>query len=174
MGMNKTKKLSLAAVMSALCFVILFLGSVVTVLDLSCAMAASFIIIFCVIELGGFYPYLVWLVTSVLGLLLMPDKFGILVFAVCMGIYPIIKSYIERLPKVISWILKLVIFNAMLTAVIAVSRFIFGISTEEISFSYIVYGICNITFVLYDLASTRMISLYLFKLRKRFKFINKQ
>lgn len=169
--MNKTKKLALAAVLSALCFIVLLLGSVITVLDLSCAAVASLIIIFCVIELGSFYPYLVWLVVSTLGMILLPDKFGILVFATFSGIYPILKNYIERLPKVFSWILKLIIFNGILTLIIAVSRFLLGIPTEEISFSYVVYIICNVTFLLYDIAITRMISVYLLKLRKRFKFI---
>ena len=165
--------MALAAVLSALCFVVLLLGSVITVLDLSCAAVASFIIIFCVIELGGYYPYLVWGVVSLLSLLILPDKFGALVFALFSGVYPILKSYIERIPKLPSWILKLCIFNIVLTVIIGTSRFILGIPTEEIDFSLIVYGVCNITFILYDIASTRIITLYLFKLRKRFKFINK-
>ena len=168
---NKTKKLALAAVLSALCFIMLLLGSVITLLDLSTAAIASFIIIFCVIELGGYYPYLVWLTVSFISLLMLPDKFGALVFALFCGIYPILKSYIERAPRVLSWALKLLIFNAVLTVIIAASRFVLGIPAEEIDFSVMVYGVCNITFVLYDIASTRIISLYLFKLRKRFKFI---
>ena len=169
--MNKTKKLSLAAVMSALCFIMLLLGSVITVIDLSCAAAASLVIVFCVIELGGYYPYLVWLVVSTLGLLLLPDKFGALIFASFCGIYPILKSYIERLPYTVSWIIKLVFFNAVLTGIIAASVFMLGIPTEEINFTLVIYGICNITFVIYDIALTRLISTYLFRLRKRFKFI---
>ncbi|MBQ3182586.1 MAG: hypothetical protein IJB24_04365 [Clostridia bacterium] len=171
---NNTKKLALAAVLSALCFIMLLLGSVITVLDLSTAAAASFIIIFCVIELGGYYPYLMWLTVSFISLLMLPDKFGALVFTLFTGIYPILKSYIERLPKTFAWLVKLVIFNVILTLIITASRFVLGIPAEEIDFSFIVYGICNITFILYDIAATRLISLYLFKLRKRFKFINKQ
>lgn len=170
---NKTKKLALAAVLSALCFIILLLGSVITVLDLSCAAAASFIIIFCVIELGGYYPYLVWCVVSLLSLLLLPDKFGAMVFTLFTGIYPILKSYLERLPRVLSRVLKILIFNLALTLIISASRFVLGIPAEEIDFSLIVYGICNITFILYDIATTKIISLYLFKLRNRFKLINK-
>ena len=157
--------------MSALCFILLLLGSVMTVLDLSTAAIASFIIIFCVIELGGYYPYLVWLVTSVIAMLLLPDKFGATVFALFSGVYPILKSYIERLPRYIAWALKIITFNTVLTVIIAASRFVLGIPTEEIDFTLTVYGVCNVTFVLYDIATTRIISLYLFKLRKRFKFI---
>ncbi len=163
----------MSAVLSALCFIMLLLGSVITVLDLSTAAIASFIIIFCVIELGGYYPYLVWLTVSFISLLLLPDKFGALIFALFTGIYPILKSYLERLPRVLSWVLKLVCFNIVLTLIITLSRFVLGIPAEEIDFSFVVYGVCNITFILYDIASTRIISLYLFKLRKRFKFINK-
>ena len=157
--------------MSALCFIILLLGSIITVMDLSCAAAASLLIIFCVIELGGYYPYLVWLTVSFISLLMLPDKFGALIFALFTGIYPILKSYIERLPGAISWLLKLLIFNAVLTLIITASRFILGIPAEEIDFSVFVYGICNLTFILFDIALTRLISLYLFKLRKRFKYI---
>ena len=169
--MKNTKKLALAAVLSALCFIMLLLGSVITVLDLSTAAIASFIIIFCVIELGGYYPYLVWLVVSFISLLMRPDKFGALVFAHFSGIYPILKSYLERLPKLLSWFLKIIIFNTVLTLIITLSRFVLGIPAEEINFGYMVYGVCNLTFILYDIATTRIISLYLFKLRKRFKFI---
>ena len=168
---NNTKKLALAAVLSALCFIMLLLGSVITVLDLSTAAIASFVIIFCVIELGGYYPYLVWLVVSFISLLMLPDKFGALVFALFTGIYPILKSYLERLPKQLAWLLKIIIFNGVLTLIITLSRFVLGIPTEEINFGYMVYGVCNITFILYDIATTRIITLYLFKLRKRFKFI---
>ena len=170
---KKTKSIALAAVMAALCVIILLLGSVLTVLDLSCAAAASLLVILCVIELDGYYPWLVWGVVSLISLLLLPDKFGALVFFAFAGHYPILKQHIERIPGALQWVIKILLFNMLLTAILAASRFILGIPEEELGFSFMVYGICNLTFVLYDIALTRLISLYIFKLRKRFKFINK-
>ncbi len=173
MLLNKTKRIAFAATMAALCVIILLLGSVITVLDLSCAAAASLVIILCVIELGGYYPWLVWGVVSLISLLLLPDKFGALVFACFAGHYPILKQYIERTPKITQWIIKILLFNIILTGIIAASKFILGVPSSEVDFSLITYGVCNLTFILYDIALTRLISLYLFKLRKRFKSIYK-
>lgn len=170
---KSTKNISLAAVMSALCVMILLMGSLITVLDLSTAAAASLIIIFCTIELGGIYPWLVWAVVSSISLLLLPDKFGALVFFLFAGHYPILKKYIERLPRVFQWVVKLLLFNIILTGIIWASKVLLGLPDTEISFSYIVYGICNVTFVVYDIALTRLITFYIFKLRHRFKFIQK-
>lgn len=156
--------------MAALCVVILFAGSLITVLDLSCAAFSSLIIVMAVIEIGGFYPWLVWLTVSVLGLLLLPDKFGSLVFCVFAGYYPILKQRFERLHPAISWILKITIFNVSLTVIIYVSKKLLGLPDAEIAFSIAVYATCNLVFGLYDIALTRLISLYFFKFRSKFKF----
>ena len=167
---KKTKNLALAAVLSSLCVIILFMGSVITVLDLSTAAAASLVIIFCVLELGGAYPWLVWAVVSCISLLLLPDKFGALVFFAFAGHYPILKRYIERLHSMIAqWAVKLVLFNAVLTGIIWASGAILGLPEAEITFSYIVYGVCNVTFIIYDIALTRLITFYVYKLRHRLK-----
>lgn len=166
---NKTRALATASLLAGICIVILLLGSVVTVLDLSCAAAASLVMILCVIELGGIYPWLVWAVVSVLSLLLIPEKFGPLVFFAFAGYYPMLKRYLERLPRLGEWILKLVVFNTLLSLIIAVSLHILGLSEDGLAFSIPVYSLCNIVFVVYDIALTRLISLYLFKLRKRLR-----
>lgn len=159
--------------MAALCFVFLLLGSVLTVLDLSMAALASLVLILCVIEIGGIYPWLVWACVSTLSLLLLPDKFGALVFTAFTGYYPIIKKHIESMPKIF-WILKPLIFNIALTLIIYISNKLLGIPESEIGFGVIVYVICNFVFILYDIATTRMITFYLFKLRKRLPFIKKR
>ena len=76
--MKKTKKIALAAILSALGVLILLLGSIITVLDLTMVAMASLLIMLAVVEIGGGYPYLIWLVTGFLSLLLLPDKFSIL------------------------------------------------------------------------------------------------
>jgi len=160
--------------MAALCVVFLFLGSVITVLDLSFAAMSSIVIVLAVIELGGSYPWLIWAVVSILSLLLLPDKFGAVTFLVFAGYYPIIKKHIEGLHSlVIQWILKLIVFNAAITLIIAVSVFILKLPTDEIGFGIIVYGLCNITFIIFDIALTKLIALYLFRFRNKFKFFKK-
>ena len=71
---KRTKYLTVCAMLCALSVIILSLGSLIEVLDISVAVFASLLCIYAVIEIGGAYPWLVWLVTSVLALLLLPQK----------------------------------------------------------------------------------------------------
>ncbi len=164
---KRTKKLAAAAIMCALGFVILLLGSVITVLDLTAVAIASFVVIMAVIELGGAYPYLIWLVTGILAVLLLPDKFGAVMYLCFGGIYPILKAMFERLHPLVSWIVKLSAFNTMLTLAVILANFILGLPDTGLGFTVPLYLVCNVAFVLYDIASTQLITLYLIKLRYR-------
>lgn len=164
--MKKTRKLAIAAILSALGVVILLLGSVISVLDLTAVAIASLLIMLAVIEVGGAYPYLIWLVTSILSILLLPDKFGALVYLVFGGIYPIFKAMFERLHYVVSWVLKFSCFNVMLILMILIGSYIMGLQDMGLVFTLPVFALCNVTFLLYDIATTHLVTVYLIKLRK--------
>lgn len=165
--MKRTKKLALAAILSALGVVILLLGSVITVLDLTAVAVASFLIMLAVIELSGAYPYLIWIVTGVLAFLLLPDKFGAALYLGFGGIYPIFKAMFERFHIAVSWLLKFSFFNTVLTLIIVVCNYILHLPETGLGFTLPVYLLCNTAFFFYDLASTSIITVYLIKLRKR-------
>jgi len=164
--MKNTKKLALASILSALGVVILLLGSIFTMLDLTMVAMASLLVILAVIEIGGWYPYLIWLVTSALSLILLPSKFAAILYLIFGGIYPILKAKFERLHYAISWTLKLSYFNAMLTLLILLCEYIFKIPDTDLGYNWIVYLLCNIVFVIYDFAVSELVTLYLIKLRK--------
>lgn len=164
--MKKTKKLALAAILSALGVVILLLGSIITVLDLTAVALASILIMIAVIEIGGAYPYLIWLVTGALSMLLLPDKFGALVYLVFGGVYPIFKAMYERLHPVVSWVLKFSTFNVMLILMILIGSYVMGLTDTGLAFTLPVFALCNFTFFIYDIATTHLITLYLVKLRR--------
>ena len=109
---HQTKLLTISAMLSALGVVVLAIGSVFQTLDLTTAALAAFFCIYAVIEIGGAYPWMVWGVTSFLGLLLLPQK-SPAVFFLFIGCYPILKEKLERLSKALCLALKLVIFHAM-------------------------------------------------------------
>ncbi len=165
-SMKNTKKITLAAILSALGVIVLLLGSIFTMLDLTMVAIASLLVVMAVIELGGWYPYLVWLVTGVLACLLLPDKFSAILYMIFGGIYPILKAMFERLHFVIAWILKLSYFNTMLTLLIFLCNYIFKLPDTDLGFHPFVYLLCNGVFVLYDIAASEMIVLYMIKLRK--------
>ena len=71
---SKTKKLTVASMTCALSVVLMLFGSVFEVMDLSCAAICSALMIFLILELGGAYPALVYCATTLLGMLLLPNK----------------------------------------------------------------------------------------------------
>lgn len=164
--MKNTKKIALAAILSALGVIILLLGSIITVLDLTAVAMASLLIMLAVIEIGGWYPYLVWLVTGLLSVLLLPSKFTALLYLIFGGIYPILKAIFERMHYIVAWVLKLSFFNFMLTMLIFVSEYLFHIPDTDLGYNWVVYLLCNGVFVLYDIATSQLLTLYLIKLRK--------
>ena len=183
---DRTKKITISAILSALGVVTQFLGAMIETLDLSMAALASFFCIFSVIELGGAYPWLIYAVTSVLSIVLMPYSLGGWFYLLFFGFYPILKEKIEALKRPLSWGIKLIVLNiALIFGTFIAYLLIFG-KLENNSFFdafFFVFGgektgkwvavgtyaLFNGVFVLYDVALTRLITFYVFKLRKKFK-----
>lgn len=165
---NKTRVLALCSLMSALGVIILYLGALIEVLDLSMAVVASLFVIVAVIELGGIYPWLVYAVTAALSLLLLPNKFGGAVYFAFAGFYPIIKEKLERVPGVICLVLKFIVFNLCLLAMYGVARLI-SVTLQLEYALWVIAVTLNLLFVLYDIALTRLIGAYVHVWRRRFK-----
>ena len=68
--MKRTKKIALCGILSALGTIILFIGGLLGVLDISAACIASFIVLFCSAELGIGYGFAAYIVISVLSFLI--------------------------------------------------------------------------------------------------------
>jgi hypothetical protein len=157
---------------AALGVVALYFGSFIEVLDISIAVIASLLTTLTVIEYGKSAPWSVYATTAILSLILLPQKLPALMYTLFFGYYPIIKEKIERLSsRVAQWTIKLCIFAAA-TAILLVISTVF---TAELDLSAgtviaVVYtALAALTFILYDIALTRMISFYFFRLRDKFK-----
>ena len=169
-----TRALAASAVLAALGVILLAIGSLVDVLDLTTAVLASICVTFAVIELGGKYPYLIFAVTAVLGLLLLPGKSAAFAYLAFFGYYPIVKAALERrLPTALCLLVKIVVFNAVLAVVLVVTLKVLTLYAVPHAWYYAFLPLFTPVFVLYDLALTRLISLYLRKWRDRFSFLRK-
>ena len=167
----RTKYLTVSAMLAALSVVVLMLGSFVEVLDLSTAAFASILCLYAVIEIGGVYPWMIWLVTSVLGILLLPVKTPAIFYALFAGFYPILKAKLEKLRASVSWILKLLTFHVCLAAMVAALLLFVpgGLVFEGWWWLPVAtYALCLVCFVAYDIALTRVITFYLIRLHHRF------
>lgn len=183
---EKTKKLTLSAVLAAMGVVLLMLGAFVEVLDLSVAAIASFFCIFAVIELGKGYPWMVYAVTGVLSVTLIHQGLGGWFYILLFGYYPILKEKFEKLVKPLAWGLKFLVFNLSITVYAVICYFLFfgEFKTLLDEFSSLLGGmeigawliiiICiflNFIFFIYDLVLTQLITLYILRLRKKFRFL---
>ena len=181
---NLTKKIALSAILSALGVIFLAIGSLIDVLDLSSAAIAGFVIVISVIEIQGKYPVLTYLVISVISALTLPNKLPAVFFIFFAGFYPIFKAYVERFHYIIAWIVKFSIFNVFLGIMILSVKFLsakgFLPSFDNMTFfkyfngnfKFILFAVANIAFLLYDIAMTRIITLYIIKIRKLLKLKN--
>lgn len=165
----RTKKLAVSAMLSALGTVLLYIGSATNILDLTSVAIASLLIFFAVMEMGTPYQYLIYGVTSLLAVLLLPDKTAAVVYLLFGGIYPVFKAMFEKLHTVVAWILKFSYFNTVLTLMIVISMYVMHIDDPDIGFKAGLYGLANLTFLLYDVAMSQLVLLYLVKLRQRFR-----
>ncbi len=166
---KKTRTLTVCAMMSALGVVTLYLGSIIEVIDISMAVIASLFVIFTVIEYGGAAPWAVYAVTGVLSAVLLPNKFPAAMYILFFGFYPILKEKIEKLPsRVWQWAIKEAVFNVCLVVLMILAKWLFFFEGEILTVIWIVFFLlANGTFVIFDIALTRLISLYVFKLRRK-------
>ena len=170
-GKRDTKRLTACAMLSALGVVLLLIGSFIEVVDISMAALASLLCIFAVVEYGGAAPWLVYAVTGVLSLILLPNKTPAAMYVVFLGYYPIIKEKIERFKKPLAWLLKELVFNAALIVLFLTVRFLLMPTASDPWWIMLgLFVLAEIVFVLYDIALTRLITFYIVNLRHRFKF----
>jgi len=164
----RTRQLTVCGILCALGVVLMLLGAVTDVLDLTMMMLASLCIAFAVIEIGVKWAWLVWAVTALLCLLLLPSK-TIALFYLLGGMYPIAKSAFERLHPVFSWLLKFSMFNTVQLLFILLAQKLLGLSGEGYEFIAADMLFNNVVFLVYDFALTAFITLYLLRLRRRVK-----
>jgi len=170
-----TRALTVSAALCALGVILLALGALLQVLDVSMAALASFLVIFAVIELGKKYAVLVYAVTALLAVLLVQYNITAPLLYLCFaGYYPLLKALLEgHLPKIWAWVLKLVAFNAALALTLFLAIKIFMAFTVPALWYYFLLPVCSVIFVIYDIALTRVITAYLKRWRQRFRFLHK-
>ena len=168
---KRTKRVALCAMLSALGVVVLYLGSLIEVLDISMAVISSLFAVMAVIEYGGAAPWAIYAATGILSAILLPSKLPALMYILFFGFYPIIKEKLERIKsRVLGWLLKEVVFNVCLVVLMLIARWFMLDPEGMFVFEVIFFGLANVTFVIYDIALTRIISFYIYRIRKKFKF----
>ncbi len=165
--MKNTKRLALAALMSALGVAIMYAGCLFEILDLSTAAVASMCVLLVLVETGARYAWLTYAVSGVLSLILLPIKTAGLIFVGFLGFYPMAKAFFEK--KFRGWrclVLKILLLNICTAAMLAIVRYVIA---EALWFEILTLLLANIVFVVYDCALSQLLRAYVFVWRKKLK-----
>lgn len=164
------KKIVVAGVLAALSVIILYLGCAIEVLDLTMSAIVSLLVVVIVIEMGYKYAWLTYIATAILSILLLPQKSPAIFYACFMGFYPIIKSYLERINSALArWIIKLVVGNAALALMFILMSLFLPDEFEGGWLMLVTYLLGIIAFLMYDVALSKLITLYFVRIRDRIK-----
>jgi len=161
-----TKKIALCGVFAALCLAMLWLLGL-SALDLSVLVLCSLMTMLLTVETGDKMTWIYAAVTGVLALLLLPSKLYAVEYVCFAAVYPILKLYIERLPSLPAFLVKISLLDSMLLLCIVLGKLVFVGSEEAFPLSVITLVAGSAVFIVYDLALTTCISWYIVKLRKK-------
>lgn len=171
--MKNTKNIALCGIVSALATVVM-MAAYFPYLTYAIPAISGCLLIVLVIECGAKWALVGYAVSGLL-VLLAAEPEAKLLFIGFFGYYPIIKEKIEKLQKRwIEYILKVLIFNVAIVAIYFVVINVMGMPIEDMggTFKYgtlIMLLAGNVSFIVYDIAVSRMIGLYFNRFHQRIK-----
>ncbi len=182
-GRRTTRRMVTCAIFAALSVVILGIGTVLEIIDLTAAALAAVIILLLYLCYGARYAFLTYAVTGVLGAVLMPQSLAAWTYIGLMGYYPVLKQKLDRLPRPLAWLIKLCLFAAVMAGCLLIFHFIlyggqgsildtalklFGEEgTGKPALSWAILGLSLVTFVIFDLLLGRICILYHLRFKRQ-------
>lgn len=171
--MKQSVKAAVSGVSAALSVALMFCSSLFYIFTYVMPMLLGVLIIVIKNTFSTSCAWFVYIATSIISFILVPEKETVLMYALFFGYYPIIKDSIDRIiSKAFAVILKFIIFNISVFLVEFIAYYVFGIPFfEDGNFSaaiLVVFAVLmNVVFVLYDILLKKFLFLYEKKLEKR-------
>lgn len=164
---NRTGKIALGGICTALAVIFMFGASFVPGIELTLYLISSLFTAAMVIEAGAAGGLSVFAASSLLGLILVPNKLALVPYIFCFGYYAVLKLYIEKIKSgVLQIILKVIYFAAVLVIGLLVFKSILTAGVHMPDWpvgGLIAAGL--VMMILYDYVMTFLINWY----RRRFK-----
>lgn len=164
--MKNTKRIALSGILAAMSVAVIYVGTVSELFSYSGCLLSAFIILFLKIEFGTASAASVYGVVSVLSWLLLPDKSVAAIYTFVAGLYPLFKSYFDRITNsFVRWACKLAAYNTVVAALYFAALAFFS---PEIDAPWLIASVlllANAVFVFSDLLADRLTLLYNVKFR---------
>ena len=178
--MKTSYKVALGGMIMALCTLCMTATNLIPIASFALPGVAGVLIIPVNLELGKKWALSVYLGTALLSIFISSDHTAVISFIALLGYYPILKEVIDRLKsRVLKWALKMLIFNLSIALGALITIIFLGLDiliAEYGEFGAIglpIYiAVCNIVFVVYDVALTRITALIIYRfipLLKKFR-----
>ena len=114
--MKKSTQVALGGLSSALCLLLMFMTGLIPFSSYIFPALAGIVLISVREENGLKTALLVYAATSLLALLIIPDREAVMMYIMLLGYYPLAKPWIERLARPLSILFKLLLFNIVVVA----------------------------------------------------------
>ncbi len=169
--MSKNKSASSVAfggIISALAVLLMFFTGVFPFATYALPALAGLLLVVIVIDHGMKWAWCVYGAISALAILITPDREAAVMFVLFFGYYPILKSLLERVrSRVVEYVLKFALFNVAIVVSYLLIIHVLGIPDILEEFGelgkygvWIMLGLGNIVFILYDITISRLICIY--------------
>lgn len=169
--MKISKVIAYSGVATALSVVMLFLGSIFWVLGYTMPLVASLVMIILLDSISQKSALLTFISTSIISFILLNDKECVLLYVLFFGYYPLIRDKINDIkPKLLSYLLKFITFNAAMVLTQVLCVYVFGIPFDDMlgKWGIVLFVLClNLVFVVFDKLYTILLKLYRIKLKKK-------
>ena len=148
--------------------VILLLGSLLPGYAIPTAAVAGLVTAAAVLHSGCAAGFAVYAVTSLLSLLLLPQKTASRWYLLVFGHYGAVKSLLERLPnRAAEWAMKCLVYTAAFFLLKGLFHGAFAALTSLLPLPLMpLYAVGLGVFLLYDIGFSRLISLYIRRFRR--------
>lgn len=165
---NRTVSMIASALIAALSVVILLIGCIVDMLDLSMAALCCLLVWLVLLEYGPLFAFLCYAVTALLAFLLLPSKLPCFLFGFVTGWYPLAKFYIDKLrPRLLRFLLKLLSVNAAAVLMYALFKTLLGMEHDPLWLLLAELALCDLAFLFLDIVMRKLIPFYILKIRPR-------
>ena len=172
--MKQSSKCAIGGIVAALSLVMMISVAIIPFLTYALPAAAGILILLVVIEIDNKWAFGVYAAVSILAMLLVADKEVSVMYAAFFGYYPIVKSIFEkRLPKVLSFILKVLLFISTMLVSYYLMIKLMGLEINELEeFGMMavpmLIGMGLVAFIFYDFVLSRLVLIYNSKWKKYF------
>ena len=173
--MKQSSKCAVGGIVAALSLVLMISVAIIPFMTYALPALAGAFIVFVVIEIDKKWAAGVYAAVAILGIFLVPEKEVAVLYLAFFGYYPIFKAVIEsKTGTAVGWILKILTFEiTMIVSYWLMIKFM-GITIDEMDEFGVwaipmLLGLGTFAFIMYDIAISKLVILYLKRWRKYFK-----